>query len=164
MSEVDQLPQTQKLRKSRRSLGCRESPSASACLSRARMHCEDFIALLSRYDEIDMLDFELADLLPPGQAAGQFPHQKSEHVDRLISNRRPRNSQEEAIGASGQLFPHGCLFCEEWQEKVCRRRPRNDPPPRRFRHGPHKQPRSAPSRSPSCAARPPTPPARCTCR
>jgi len=80
---------------------------------RARMHCEDFIALLSRYDEIDMLDFELADLLPPGQAAGQFPHQKSEHVDRLISNRRPRNSQEEAIGASGQLFPHGCLFCEK---------------------------------------------------
>ena len=80
---------------------------------RARMHCEDFIGLLSRYDEIDMLDFELADLLPPGQAAGQFQHPKSEEVDRLISNRRPRNSQEAPIGASGQLFPHGCLFCEK---------------------------------------------------
>ena len=80
---------------------------------RARMHCADFIALLERYDGIDMLDFELADLLPADQVAGQFPHPKSEDVDRLISNRRPRNSQEEPLGASGQLFPHGSLFCEK---------------------------------------------------
>ena len=80
---------------------------------RARMHCTDFAGLLERYDQIDMLDFELADLLPANQAAGQFPFRKSEGVDRLISNRRPRNSQEESMGASGELFPHGCLFCEK---------------------------------------------------
>ena len=80
---------------------------------RARMHCDNFIGLLERYDEIDMLDFELADLLPSDQVAGQFPFKKSEDVDRLISNRRPRNSQEESLGASGQLFPHGSLFCEK---------------------------------------------------
>ena len=80
---------------------------------RARMHCEDFTTLLERCDDIDMLDFELAALLPAGQAAGQFPHKKSEDVDRLISNRRPRNSQEVSLGASGELFPHGSLFCEK---------------------------------------------------
>ena len=80
---------------------------------RARMHCENFIGLLERYDDIEMLDFELAGLLPADQVAGQFPFEKSEDVDCLISNRRPRNSQEEPLGASGQLFPHGSLFCEK---------------------------------------------------
>ena len=80
---------------------------------RARMHCENCIGLLERYDEIEMLDFELAELLPSNQAAGQFLFKKSEDVDRLISNRRPRNSQEESLGAPGQLFPHGSLFCEK---------------------------------------------------
>ena len=80
---------------------------------RARMHCENFRGLLERYDEIEMLDFEIAAKLPADQVAGQFPHKKSEDVDRLISNRRPRNSQEEPLGASGQLFPHGSLFCEK---------------------------------------------------
>ena len=61
---------------------------------RARMYCVDYIALLERYDDIDMLDFALADSLPGDQAAGQFPNSKSDDVDRLISNRRPRNSQE----------------------------------------------------------------------
>ena len=80
---------------------------------RARMHCKDFVGLLERYDEIDMLDFALADSLPSDQTAGQFPFEKSEFLDRLISNRRPRNSQEESLGASGELFPHGSLFCEK---------------------------------------------------
>ena len=80
---------------------------------RARMHCNDFVGLLGRYDDIDMLDFELAASLPSDQVAGQFPFAKSDEVDRLISNRRPRNSQEEPLGASGQLFPHGSLFCEK---------------------------------------------------
>ena len=73
---------------------------------RARMHCVDFLGLLGRYDDIDMLDFAIADTLPANQVAGQFPFKKTEDVDRLISNRRPRNFQEEALGASGQLFPH----------------------------------------------------------
>ena len=77
------------------------------------MHCVDYIALLERYDDIDMLDFALADSLPGDQATGQFPNAKSDDVDRLISNRRPRNSQEEALRASRELFPHGCLFCEK---------------------------------------------------
>jgi len=77
---------------------------------RARMHCTDCAGLLERYDQIDMLDFELADLLPANQAAGQFPFEKSEGVDRLISNRRPRNLQEESMGASGELFPHGFVL------------------------------------------------------
>ena len=77
------------------------------------MHCKDFVGLLERYDEIDMLDFALADSLPSDQTAGQFPFEKSEFLDRLISNRRPRNSQEESLGASGELFPHGSLFCEK---------------------------------------------------
>ena len=80
---------------------------------RARMHCVDYIGLLERYDKIDMLGFELAALLPSDQSAGQFPNGKTEKIDRLISNRRPRNSQEKPLGASKQLFPHGCLFCEK---------------------------------------------------
>ena len=35
------------------------------------MLCVDYIALLKRYDDIDMLDFALADSLPGDQAAGQ---------------------------------------------------------------------------------------------
>ena len=69
--------------------------------------------LLERYDEIGMLEFEFAALLPGDQSAGQFPNEKTEDIDRLISNRRPRNSQEKPLGASKQLFPHGCLFCEK---------------------------------------------------
>ena len=80
---------------------------------RARMHCNNFIGLLGRHDDIDMLDFAIAESLPSDQVAGQFPHAKSEDVDRLISNRKPRNSQEEPLGASGQLFPHGSLLCEK---------------------------------------------------
>ena len=80
---------------------------------RARMHCVDYIGLLERYDDIDMLGFAVADSLPHGQAAGQFPNGKTEDIDRLISNRRPRNSQEMPLGASRELFPHGCLFCEK---------------------------------------------------
>ena len=56
-----------------------------------------------------MLDFELADLLPADQVAGQFPFKKSDDVDRLISIRWLRNSEEEPLGASGQLFLHGSL-------------------------------------------------------
>ena len=80
---------------------------------RARMHCVDYFGLLERYDDIGMLGFELDASLPSGQAAGQFPFTKSAEVDRLISNRRPRNSQEEPLGASKDLFPHGCLLCEK---------------------------------------------------
>ena len=60
---------------------------------RARMHCVDYFGLLERYDDIGMLGFELDASLPSGQAAGHFPFTKSAEVDRLISNRRPRNSQ-----------------------------------------------------------------------
>ena len=80
---------------------------------RARMHCVDYLGLLGRYDDIDMLGFALDDSLPSGQCAGQFPHAKTADIDRLISNRRPRNSQEMPLGASKDLFPHGCLFCEK---------------------------------------------------
>ena len=80
---------------------------------RARMHCIDYIGLLERYDEIGMLEFEFAALLPGDQSAGQFPNEKPEDIDRLISNGRPRNSQEKPLGASKQLFPHGCLFCDK---------------------------------------------------
>ena len=51
---------------------------------RARMHCVDYMGLLERYDEIDMLGFALADSLPRGQSAGQFPFGKTADVDRLI--------------------------------------------------------------------------------
>ena len=60
---------------------------------RARMHCVDFLGLLGRYDDIDMLDFAIADTLPANQVAGQFPFKKTEDVDRLISNRRPRTKR-----------------------------------------------------------------------
>ena len=55
----------------------------------ARMHCVDYIGLLERYDDIDMLGFAIADSLPRDQVAGQFPHGKTADIDRLISNRRP---------------------------------------------------------------------------
>ena len=80
---------------------------------RARMHCMDYLGLLERYDDIDMLGFALADTLPSDQSAGQFPNSKTADIDRLISNRRPRNSQERPLGASKEIFPHGCLFCEK---------------------------------------------------
>ena len=48
------------------------------------MHCVDYMGLLERYDEIDMLGFALADSLPRGQSAGQFPFGKTADVDRLI--------------------------------------------------------------------------------
>ena len=45
------------------------------------MHCVDYIGLLERYDDINMLGFALADSLPPDQAAGQFPNGKTENID-----------------------------------------------------------------------------------
>ena len=51
---------------------------------RARIHCNNFIGLLERYDDIDMLDFAIAESLPPDQVAEQFLYAKSEDVDRLI--------------------------------------------------------------------------------
>ena len=51
---------------------------------RARIHCNNFIGLLERYDDIDMLDFAIAESLPPDQVAGQFLYAKSEDVNRLI--------------------------------------------------------------------------------
>ena len=79
---------------------------------RARMHCDDYVGLLTALDTCGMLEFERDADLPRGQAAGMFPVAKSADRDRLITNRRPRNSQEEPIGASAELFPHGCVLCE----------------------------------------------------
>ena len=65
------------------------------------MHCQDFTGLLERYDKIDMLDFELADLLPANQAAGQFPFEKSTGVDRLMARaKRERVVQDEVEKAN----------------------------------------------------------------
>jgi len=80
---------------------------------RARMHCVDYLGLLGRYDDIDMLGFAISDMLPSDQVAGQFPYAKTAGIDRLISNRRPRNSQECSLGASNERFPQGCMLWEK---------------------------------------------------
>ena len=79
------------------------------------MQCVDYLGLLGRYDDIDMLGFAISDLLPRDQAAGHFPNAKTADIDRLISNWRPRNSQECSLGASNERFPQGCM---PWEKQL----------------------------------------------
>ncbi len=86
---------------------------------RVGFHCDDaeHLRLFDREDAADMVELELSAELPRGRlgealAAGIFPVAKSTDRDRLITNRRPANSQERSLGASAALFPHACLLCE----------------------------------------------------
>ena len=76
------------------------------------MRKEDDVALLERFDEAGMLEFDVATEVERRYVAGQFPAAKSATRDRLITNRRPRNAIERSVGASAELFPHGTALAE----------------------------------------------------
>ncbi len=73
----------------------------------ARTRCgrADLLRLLARMDAAGMLDFCREDEVDGKLAAGLFSIFKDTWADRLITNRRPRNSQEMPLGASRVLFP-----------------------------------------------------------
>ena len=71
----------------------------------------DNVAFLGALDEAGMLDFGLESEVGEDEA-GMFPFAKSAERDRLITNRRPRNARERKIGASADLFPHGCMLVD----------------------------------------------------
>ena len=73
---------------------------------------EDEIALLERFDDAGMLEFELASEVDRRRVAGMFPVAKSALRDRVITNRRPRNAVERSVGAPAELFPHGSVLTE----------------------------------------------------
>ena len=58
-----------------------------------------------------MLDFGLESEGGEDEA-GMFPFAKNAGRDRLITNRRPRNRRERKVGASADLFPHGCMLVD----------------------------------------------------
>ena len=71
----------------------------------------DNVVFLGALDEAGMLDFGLESEVGEDEA-GMFPFAKSADRDRLITNRRPRNARERKIGASADLFPHGCMLVD----------------------------------------------------
>ena len=73
----------------------------------------EYRKLLARQDAAEMIELEPAVTLgDSAMAAGMFAVAKSAGADRLITNRKPRNSQERGLGVSGSLFPHGTCFCD----------------------------------------------------
>ena len=79
---------------------------------RARSHVahDDFPRLLGRMDEAGMVEL-IDDAEVDGRLVAQlFAVPKVWPAQRLITNRKPGNSQERPLGASRELFPHPCLL------------------------------------------------------
>ncbi|HIF06345.1 MAG TPA: hypothetical protein EYQ64_05160 [Gemmatimonadetes bacterium] len=79
---------------------------------RARLFVKDFWAVLAGMDEAGMLDLIWDVDAPRGfggedLGCGMFAVAKSATEDRMITDRRPANSREFAVGAVRDLFPHG---------------------------------------------------------